>query len=758
MMWTSAVPQRDQTRTALHEWAIDRFVDVPADVQHTERNNATYLDAFLRANDDVFDAGFRAELRRRRQLDGHDRTFDDANRMERLESALEALAAEERSRLYGDGVAPAGLEAASAYVAVQKMLSHAADPARRLAVFASWQECLDPASDALSAVEQELIEQRAHAQLVPELAGDKRDYSPSAFTDALLQAWLITAWEGGIADILEAVEWAMAEAPRAILDATEGHPEPVLDVSRVLDTICHWISEATGGFARLRSRTGLAAIIEFETGSGVSGAIQVWLVSRSGSASGGKTSSVHASEVTEPLSFGTPIAHVALRCDPLDDGACVMHLRDLRSTLHEVGHGVNHAYVAGERRLETGLDYAGEREIDLLSTWFEWGVFLDDWQHCLVDVGAETTSVEHRAALCAWQRVLRTETYFDLPVRLLTARLDREWRSGGSLESAWQSLVGRSPADSQAVYRNCLSRLAWPIPIANPGGEYGLYWAMAEVAGEWNRMQGRSMAAKSLPAAFTGRRVGSPMPAPRELIEFFGATRHAAEAPVQGDSDAVGAHTPFSSADFIAAMLPPRSAELTTVLREALRDHGLPPIHVDDNAAAVLQCLTLVVRPRIAVEIGTLFGYSTIHIARGLPAGSHLISYEVDQETAEIARRNVTELGLADRVTIVTGDAISALAELAPGSVDLAFIDGAKAEYASYVKAVFPLLADGGILLLDDAFAAGDYSTHENSSEEESARVIRSCIRALARSPRLTSSFLGTENGIFMAVKGPVND
>ena len=752
MTETLVVPQREQTRMAVRDWALARFVAVPAGARDVEWNNATYLDAFLQANDDIFDADFRKEIGRGKQRDGDDRTSHGATDLARLETALEAMRSEERSRLYGDGVTPTGLEAVPAYVAVQRTLSRVSDPARRLSVFTSWQECLDPASDALRTVERALSEQRTLAGLLPKPTIGERDQSPSVFTDALLRASLTSSAAGGPVNILEATEWVMAEAPHAIREVTRGHPEPVLDVSRVLETMCHWISVTTSGSARLGARTESAVTIEFETGWGFSGAIHVWFVSRSGSGSEPEQSRVFAPDSVDPPSFGIPVAHVALRCDPLDDGTCAMHLRDLRSTLHEIGHGVNHACTAHETRMETGLDYAGEREIDLLSTWFEWGVFLDDWEGCLVHADSERASRERRTALDAWQRALRAETAFDLPVRLLAARLDREWQSDSDLESVWRGIAGKPSTESQAVYRDCLSRLTWPIPISNPGGEYGLYWAMAAVAGEWNRMPGRSMAAKLLPFRFTREHAGSAMPAPKKLIQFFETSQVASQRPTRHESGAEGTHAPTYPADFIAAMLPPRTAELTTVLREAFRDHGLPPIQVDDNAAMVLRCLTLAARPRIAVEIGSLFGYSTIHIAQGLPTGGHLISYEVDPGTAEIARRNIADFGLADRVTVVTGDAVSELAGLAPGSVDLAFIDGAKTEYVSYVKAIFPLLADGGVLLLDDAFAAGDYSEHENG-QEESARDIRSCVRALARSPQLTSSFIGTENGLFIAVK-----
>lgn len=205
--------------------------------------------------------------------------------------------------------------------------------------------------------------------------------------------------------------------------------------------------------------------------------------------------------------------------------------------------------------------------------------------------------------------------------------------------------------------------------------------------------------------------------------------------------------------DYIAAMLPARDPELTNMLRQAIVDEQLPPIQVDDNAAKLLECLTLLARPQLVIEIGALFGYSTIHLARGLKKGGQLISFEIDPKSAEIARENVSRFGLDDRVRISTEDAVSALSRMAPESADLIFIDGAKTEYVEYVKAAFPLLRAGGALLIDDAFAGGTYAVHEGGEDDRLGESIRQVVRALARSQRVTASFLGTEHGMLLAVK-----
>ena len=91
------------------------------------------------------------------------------------------------------------------------------------------------------------------------------------------------------------------------------------------------------------------------------------------------------------------------------------------------------------------------------------------------------------------------------------------------------------------------------------------------------------------------------------------------------------------------------------------------------------------------------------------------------------------------------------LPRMAPDSADLIFIDGAKTEYVEYVKASFPLLRPGGALIIDDAFAGGTYAAHEGGEDDHLGESIRQVVRALARSERVTASFLGTEHGMLLA-------
>lgn len=208
-------------------------------------------------------------------------------------------------------------------------------------------------------------------------------------------------------------------------------------------------------------------------------------------------------------------------------------------------------------------------------------------------------------------------------------------------------------------------------------------------------------------------------------------------------------------ADYVRSVLGPREPVLDELLRDSLLGHGLTPMQVDDNAARVLQLLTLVHRPRRVVEIGTYFGYSSIHIARGLPPGGRLTTLEVDAGVAELARRNLNRSGVADRVDVVVGDALEYLAALEPESIGMFFIDADKKSYPDYLKLAFPALETGGLLIADDAFLTGDFGREDGATPDggRELRAINTYNHAAARSPRLFSAFIGTANGMFVSYK-----
>src|SRR5215207_9441436 len=128
------------------------------------------------------------------------------------------------------------------------------------------------------------------------------------------------------------------------------------------------------------------------------------------------------------------------------------------------------------------------------------------------------------------------------------------------------------------------------------------------------------------------------------------------------------------------------------ILEAALRDSrraGLPEINVSPNEGRLLQLLVEMVGARRMLEIGTLGGYSAIHFARALPEDGALVSLEIDEHHAGVARNNIERAGLSHKVEIRVGDAHELLASLVEGDegpFDLVFIDADKEGYPEYLE------------------------------------------------------------------------
>lgn len=106
-------------------------------------------------------------------------------------------------------------------------------------------------------------------------------------------------------------------------------------------------------------------------------------------------------------------------------------------------------------------------------------------------------------------------------------------------------------------------------------------------------------------------------------------------------------------------------------------------------------------RPRRAVEIGSLLGYSAILIAGSLPPGGRLTSIEISEYLARFTRANVGEAGLGARVKVVHGDALRVL-PLLPGRFDFVLIDAAKEDYLDYLRQLEPRLRRGAVVVADN--------------------------------------------------------
>jgi len=160
---------------------------------------------------------------------------------------------------------------------------------------------------------------------------------------------------------------------------------------------------------------------------------------------------------------------------------------------------------------------------------------------------------------------------------------------------------------------------------------------------------------------------------------------------------------------YITDLLVPPDPALDAALR-ASAAAGLPPIQVSPNQGKLLMLLAQLQGARNVLEIGTLGGYSTIWLARGLSKDGRLITLEASPKHAELARGNIARAGLADVVEIILGRAIDTLPQLAAkgrGPFDLIFIDADKPSLPDYFTWSLKLSRPGSVIIIDNVIRHG---------------------------------------------------
>ncbi|MEH0544047.1 O-methyltransferase [Streptomyces sp. B21-105] len=200
--------------------------------------------------------------------------------------------------------------------------------------------------------------------------------------------------------------------------------------------------------------------------------------------------------------------------------------------------------------------------------------------------------------------------------------------------------------------------------------------------------------------------------------------------------------------DAVDAYFTGRLAPDDEVMAAALRDSeaaGLPHISVTANQGKLLQLFAEVQGARQILEIGTLGGYSTIWLARALPADGRLISLEYEPRHAEVAVRNIARAGLDKVVEVRVGAALESLPRLAdenPPPFDLVFIDADKSNNVHYLEWALRLTSAGSLIVVDNVVRGGRVA--DAHSDAEDIRGIRGAIELIGSHPRLSGTAIQT--------------
>jgi len=183
-------------------------------------------------------------------------------------------------------------------------------------------------------------------------------------------------------------------------------------------------------------------------------------------------------------------------------------------------------------------------------------------------------------------------------------------------------------------------------------------------------------------------------------------------------------------------------------LKSALKrseDAGLPAISVSPSQGKLLMQLAMIRGAKRILEIGTLGGYSTIWLARGMTAGGKLITLEAEPRHAEVARRNLQAAGVAPVVEVIVGSALQTLPKLEKeghGLFDLIFIDADKSTLPEYFTWSMKLSKAGSIIVIDNVVRKGEVL--DASGRDASVVGVRRMNELIAAEPRACATTIQT--------------
>jgi predicted O-methyltransferase YrrM len=168
---------------------------------------------------------------------------------------------------------------------------------------------------------------------------------------------------------------------------------------------------------------------------------------------------------------------------------------------------------------------------------------------------------------------------------------------------------------------------------------------------------------------------------------------------------------------------------------------GLPEIAVAPNQGKLLNLLARLAGARSILEIGTLGGYSTIWLARALPADGRLITLEADPKHAEVARGNIAAAGFGDVVDVRLGAALDTLPSV-EGPFEMVFIDADKVNIPHYFEWALRLTKPGSLIVVDNVIRRG--AVADPSSTDPAVIGVRALNDLIAAEPRVDATSLQT--------------
>jgi predicted O-methyltransferase YrrM len=194
----------------------------------------------------------------------------------------------------------------------------------------------------------------------------------------------------------------------------------------------------------------------------------------------------------------------------------------------------------------------------------------------------------------------------------------------------------------------------------------------------------------------------------------------------------------------------PQENPFLNQIEQETRSHPESQMLIGSQQGIVLEMISLIVRPKYILEIGTFVGYSALCLSKGLQPGGELHSLELREETAAIARENFKKSKTGAQIILHTGNALKVLVNL-DKPWDLIFIDADKTGYSDYYRFLMPKLKSGCLILADNVLFHGQVL--EKKLKGKNAEAIQAFNEMILKDERIDKVMLTVRDGLMMIRK-----
>ena len=191
----------------------------------------------------------------------------------------------------------------------------------------------------------------------------------------------------------------------------------------------------------------------------------------------------------------------------------------------------------------------------------------------------------------------------------------------------------------------------------------------------------------------------------------------------------------------------PESAICQALREETERRMESPQMIVGPLEGAFLKMMAQLVQATSVLEVGMFTGYSALCFAEALPANGTVLTCEIDEKSAALARKYLARSAVGRKIEIRMGPALDTMRDL-KGPFDLIFIDADKINYVNYYLRAIELLSPQGVILIDNVLWNGDVLNHPAPDEQTAA--IQELNRTVATDPRVTAVLVTVRDGVLV--------